>query len=79
MRRENKTTCSAAKVALVATSRVGVGPGVKTLDQSSSTNDPMMTGEVFRSDAKRGLESEKERARVGARNDVEGSETGIRS
>lgn len=41
-RRAKRRTWRAAKVALVATSKVGVGPGVKTLVQRSSTNDPMV-------------------------------------
>lgn len=39
MRRRNRTSWSAANVALVATRRVGVGPGVNTLDHRSSTKD----------------------------------------
>lgn len=42
MRRARRTAWSAAKVTLVATSKVGVGPGVNTLDHRSSTKEPMI-------------------------------------
>lgn len=41
-RSRKRTSWSAANVAFVATRRVGVGPGVNTLDQSSSTKEAML-------------------------------------
>lgn len=38
----NRTSWSAANVALVATRSVGVGPGVNTLDQRSSTKEAIL-------------------------------------
>ena len=42
MRRARRRAWSAAKVTLVATSKVGVGPGVNTLDHRSSTKETMI-------------------------------------
>jgi hypothetical protein len=44
-RRHSRRNCKQAKEALVATSSVGVGPGVKMLFQSSSKKDAMSSGE----------------------------------
>ncbi len=41
-RRQSKTSCRQAKEAFVATRSVEVGPGVKTLFQSSSKNDAIL-------------------------------------
>jgi hypothetical protein len=61
-RRPKKTSWRAAKVTFVAIRRVGVGPGVKMLDHSSSMKEAMVVVVV--------ITTVEDRGREGVRSDV---------